>query len=329
MPGQLISLCLTTYNRASTLNLTIESILSQTYTNFELIISDDNSSDNTKEVCESYIKKDSRVKYFRNETNLKMPGNLNAAIMRASGEYIANLHDGDLYRSDIIEKWYSVLSKYPDALFVFNQYKQLDSHGNEIAIYDHKLDEVNPGYVLMEYYLRTLTSAPWGTVMARKAAYETNGYFNKEYGFISDVEMWLRLGLAGKVCYVNEPLIDLTPREKDHPYFLPHWRIFLLQNIIMLSYYPLYIKEYPDLKLKFPVDVILTRIQKDAIRNFLILIKHRSVSRVREGLLVFASLPFKTLRTISKLLRPFRARSIVYYEDVDKFNNIITEFVGK
>jgi len=97
-----VSLCLTTCNRATVLPATVDSLLSQTFSDFELIISDDCSTDHTEEICRDYQARDPRIRYFRNNRNLKMPGNLNAAIGRATGEYIANLHDGDVYRA---ERW--------------------------------------------------------------------------------------------------------------------------------------------------------------------------------------------------------------------------------
>src|SRR5712691_5136466 len=91
-----VSAVLTTYNRAASLSVTLDSILAQTFSDFELIVSDDCSSDDTTAVVQDYIRRDRRVRYRRNEKNLKMPGNLNAAIAEATGEYIANLHDGDV-----------------------------------------------------------------------------------------------------------------------------------------------------------------------------------------------------------------------------------------
>src|SRR6478735_5455523 len=92
-----VSVCLTTYNRASLLPGTLDSILAQRFADFELIIGDDCSTDGTEELCRAYARRDSRVRYVRNERNLRMPGNLNSALQRATGEYVANLHDGDVY----------------------------------------------------------------------------------------------------------------------------------------------------------------------------------------------------------------------------------------
>jgi glycosyltransferase involved in cell wall biosynthesis len=272
-----VSICLTTYNRASVLGRTIESILNQSHVNFELVISDDCSTDNTKEVCEYYSLKDPRVRYFRNTTNLKMPGNLNAAISRTQYSYIANLHDGDVYRPDLIQKWLNVISLDENILFVFNQYKEVDNRGELVSIHNHNFDMVCDGFRLREYMYINLSSAPWGTVMVRREAYDKYGYFNSKYGFISDVEMWMRLSCYGKFGYVNEPLIELTPRERSHKYFFPSADIFLLNTRIAFNYY-LKDKESYYINGHF----ISKRLQFDLFRNILILLKNLKFERLRE-----------------------------------------------
>ena len=92
-----VSVVLTTYNRAHVLAVTLDSILSQTLEDFDLIISDDASQDDTERVCRQYEARDRRVRYRRGLKNVGMPGNLNAGIAVSAGEYIANLHDGDLH----------------------------------------------------------------------------------------------------------------------------------------------------------------------------------------------------------------------------------------
>src|SRR5215469_11147853 len=128
-----VSVVLTTYNRANVLSQTIDSILRQTLHDFELIVTDNCSTDGTEEIGRKYEYLDSRVRYRRNDQNLYMPGNLNAGIREArSGEYIASLHDGDLYDVRLLEKWATALERHPSAAFVFNAYRQLDSQGNEV-----------------------------------------------------------------------------------------------------------------------------------------------------------------------------------------------------
>ena len=289
----LVSICLTTYNRGDVLNKTIDSILKQNFTDFELIIHDDNSSDNTEIICRNYLKSDSRIKYFRNVANLKMPGNLNAAIARAEGIYVANLHDGDIYRPDLIQKWLTVIEKDVEILFVFNQYESFDENGRSIGIFDHKLNEINPGTVIREYFYKTLTSGPWGTVLARKEAYEKFGLFDPNYEFISDVEMWMRLSTKGKVGYVSEPIIQLTPREKNHKYYLPDCRLFFINLSILNKYFLLSTETILVTKKDVQFEV-----KKQLFRILTGLLRRGRFERMREFLFIIDASPFRDLRVL-------------------------------
>ncbi len=211
-----VSVVLTTFNRAHVLPETIDLVLSQTYTDFELIISDDCSTDNTENICREYEKRDSRIRYRRNKTNLKMPGNLNAGIKASSGSYIANLHDGDIYEQSLLEKWVMALDSCPKAGFVFNAYRALGPDGKETHIFREPLPAYAPGSVLLQsiFFKRWRFGSPvWGTVMGRRSAYEKVGLFDASFGFQSDVDMWLRLAESYHVAYIDEPLISLPHRE--------------------------------------------------------------------------------------------------------------------
>jgi glycosyltransferase involved in cell wall biosynthesis len=211
-----ISVVLTTYNRAHVLPTTLDGILSQTCRDFELIVSDDCSPDHTEELCREYMRRDPRVRYRRNPRNLRMPGNLNAAIAETRGEYIANLHDGDLYRADLLEKWSGALDRHRNAAFVFNQYS-VGKPGGPTRLHALDLPECIGGHEFLLRHFTTQWGSPvFGTVMARKACYNVVGPFDPRYSFNSDIEMWMRLALRYDVAYVAEPLIRVTPREKVH-----------------------------------------------------------------------------------------------------------------
>lgn len=223
-----VSVCLVTYNRATVLPETIESILGQTFSDFELIISDDCSPDDTEKVCRDYAKRDSRIRYFRNEANLGMPGNLNVAIRRSRGRYIANLHDGDIFREDLLEKWKGALDRYPSAGLVANHYEYLDDHGRRTGRISRYYDsELIPGSRLLADMMLMTGSPVHGTVMARRSAYEAVGEFDPRFGIISDVDMWLRLAARFDLAIVPEPLIRLRPREGNHPWNDATWTVFV------------------------------------------------------------------------------------------------------
>ena len=106
---------------------------------FQVCVSDNCSTDNTKEICLSYIEKDHRIKYIRNEKNLGLTGNLNVLIKHSSCELIANLFDGDLYDKNLLTKWVTALTLNNNAAFVFNSYAEIDSNKNIINIFEELL----------------------------------------------------------------------------------------------------------------------------------------------------------------------------------------------
>jgi glycosyltransferase involved in cell wall biosynthesis len=289
-----VSIILTTYNRVGMIGLTIESILCQTYVNFELIICDDCSTDDTQKICETYLSSDRRVKYFRNAKNLKMPENLNNGIRKASGKFIANLHDGDIYRMDLIERWKEALDSNPDAAFVFNDIDDLSAFGsNDYAVGPVKKKK---GQVeIAQHFFATLTSCVWGTVMVRKEVYEELGLFNEHYGFISDVEMWLRITQSYQFAYIPEKLIDLAPREVNHPFFFYNWRHKYWEFMIMKLAFSYFEKLLPK-EVNYQRKNFRKRLVKNFLRTLLSLVWNRQFKRVKEGLSIFKDSPFYVLR---------------------------------
>jgi glycosyltransferase involved in cell wall biosynthesis len=295
-----VSICLTTYNRGGVLRGSIDSLLAQSFGDFELIISDDCSTDDTAEICRDYEKRDSRVRYCRNESNLKMPGNLNAAISRATGEYVANVHDGDVFRPDLIQKWKTALDEQPSAAFVFNQYEAFDAHGRSRI--DRSPLELRPDrFEIARHFFRTFTSCVWGTVMTRRAAYAATGPFDASYGFISDVDMWLRLARDHEVAYVAEPLITITPREPDHPYAFVHWRIWFWTLAMYAAHLDFYRDALPGEVAGFRASYPRRR-RELLLRDLAICIKHRRWDRLREGLAVWRDARDPVLRTLGRTL---------------------------
>jgi glycosyltransferase involved in cell wall biosynthesis len=206
----------TTWGRAARLPATLDTILAQDFRDFELIVSDDCSPDHTEAVGRDYERRDSRVRYRRNPKNLRMPGNLNSAIAEARGELIANLHDDDLYRSDLLSRWVAALDRYPTAGFVFNAYREVDRQGRT-RLHALAMPPCMPGRdFLRRFFVSQWGSPIFGTVMARRACYQAVGPFDPGYSMNSDVEMWSRLASRFDVAYVDEPLITITPREPEH-----------------------------------------------------------------------------------------------------------------
>jgi glycosyltransferase involved in cell wall biosynthesis len=211
-----VSVVLVTYNRAELLALAIEDLLAQTYRDFELLICDDESTDDTRAVAEAAAGRDPRVRYLRRTVNLGMPANLNAGVEEAAGELVANLHDSDRFAPTLLEKWVDALDACPDAAFVFNAYGWTGTRGEVRRTYAVDVPPCAPGSVLLErvFFRRWRFNSPvWGTVMVRRAAYDQMLPFDPRFGIVADVDMWLRMAERWHVAYVPERLIELPARD--------------------------------------------------------------------------------------------------------------------
>ena len=108
-----VSVCIPVYNRPDYVAEGIESILCQTFTDFEIVITDNCSTDNTPEVIKSYAAKDSRVKYYRNEYDMGIASNINRAILLSGGKYIKPLFSDDKLSPKCLELFVEVLDSHP------------------------------------------------------------------------------------------------------------------------------------------------------------------------------------------------------------------------
>ena len=124
-----VSIGLPVYNAEKYLDEAINSILSQTYTNFELIISDNASTDRTQEICLTYSKKDPRIKYIRNGKNLGAAPNFNKTFMLSSGEYFKWAPYDDLIEPDFLSQCVQVLNNRPDVVLCYARVNVIDENG--------------------------------------------------------------------------------------------------------------------------------------------------------------------------------------------------------
>lgn len=212
--SSLVSVCLLTYNHSNVIKSTIYSILNQTLRGFELIISDDCSSDGTWELVLGLAAKDSRIRAVRTPRNMGMPGNANFAVGQASKPYVALLHHDDLYREDLLEKWLGVMERHPDVGFVFNPYKVYQSS----YVYRHPFtDERLEGRSFLENHLFPSWGCPVrGTAMIRRSWWERLGGMREQFGLLADIDLWMRLAAASAVGYVPEPVITVRDARPDY-----------------------------------------------------------------------------------------------------------------
>lgn len=127
----LVSIIMPSYNTASFIKETIQSVLNQTYSNWELIIVDDCSTDNTDEVVETI--KDSRIKYYKNDKNSGAAVSRNKALREARGQWIAYLDSDDLWMPEKLEKQIRFMENNGYA-FSYTNYEEIDVDGNKTGV---------------------------------------------------------------------------------------------------------------------------------------------------------------------------------------------------
>jgi glycosyltransferase involved in cell wall biosynthesis len=203
--GQKISVCLLAYNHAEVIESTLKSILDQTIEGYEIVVSDDCSTDGTWERLQSLAAEDTRIRLVRTPRNLGMPGNANHAVAQTDRPYIALLHHDDIYREDLLEKWAGVLERHADVAFVFNAYGIYQS--DCVHQVDMPSECVDGRWLLNKYLLPRWGCAVRGTGMIRRSSWELVGGMREQFGLLSDVDLWMRLSMRWHVGHVPEPVI--------------------------------------------------------------------------------------------------------------------------
>lgn len=131
-----VSIGLPVYNGEKFLAETLESILAQSYTDFELIIADNCSTDATEEICRKYAAFDHRIRYIRNERNLGVAPNYNLTFALASGEYFKWADYDDLLAPEFLAKSITTLERHPEAALCYPRTYLIDDAGHKLHSYD-------------------------------------------------------------------------------------------------------------------------------------------------------------------------------------------------
>jgi len=193
----LVSIVLPTYKRAHLLAQAIRSVLAQTYTNLELIIVDDNSPDDTAAVVQSFD--DARIRYVKNEPNLKLPRALNKGFSLARGDYLTWTSDDNLFADNAIEKMVARLQAGA-CDFVYADYflfAEQDAAGRPLDIHHDRL----PDTVQLEK-----GNHIGACFMYTRQVYEAIGDYDPELFLVEDYDYFIRVARRFTLCHIPEPL---------------------------------------------------------------------------------------------------------------------------
>jgi glycosyltransferase involved in cell wall biosynthesis len=203
-----ISIILPTYNGGHFIAGAIESVLAQTYTQWELLIISDGSVDATKEVVENYVRKDSRIIFIEYKKNSGIQRTLNKGIALATGKYIARIDDDDRWvDSTKLSAQVDFLEKNTEYVLVGTDAIVVDEKG---AVLSTNIMPKNDAAIRSKILSKNCFLH--ATVLIRKNAIEkAGGYSEKVKHFhAEDYELWLRLGTVGKLGNLNMRSTALT-----------------------------------------------------------------------------------------------------------------------
>jgi len=193
------------YNSEAFIGETIEAILAQTLTDFELIISDNASTDRTAEICQAYARSDPRVRYSRNATNIGVPGNYNTVLGNARAAYFKWCASNDLCQPRFLEVCVAVLDARPDVVLAYPKTILFDSNRDRYEEYEDNmcLDQDDPVERFRSCYERLrLNNAFNGVIRTRELRCTT---LHWDYPG-SDVALMPELSLYGKFIEIPERL---------------------------------------------------------------------------------------------------------------------------
>lgn len=203
----LISCIIPTHNRSLKLKTAIETVLSQTYQNIELLIVDDQSKDNTKEVVELIGLQDNRIKYLWNP--IKGANNArNFGITHSKGEYIAFLDDDDRWVKTKLEKQLDAFKKLGSEYgVVYCTFVRKSTSGNVVKRYPGRFSKVNNGNILNRLLKRNYITT--SSLFVKAEVFQKSGIFNPKYKSFQDWEILTRIACDYHFYYLKEVLVHL------------------------------------------------------------------------------------------------------------------------
>jgi glycosyltransferase involved in cell wall biosynthesis len=311
------------------------SILNQTYKDFELIVVDDCSTDSTREVIENYSKMDDRVKYIRNNKNLRPSGARNAGIKLSIGEFIAFQDDDDEWYPYKLEKQVNLLNMLPEDFgVVYSGYYKLTKK-EKIYIPENYIFP-KEGNIHNSLLKGNFVGTP--SILARKSALLDVGFFDEKLPMLEDWELVIRLSKKYLFKLIDEPLYISydTPNSVNKQ-----------SGIVYFSTLEFIIKKHINDFLNTPYYKLNLTLRKTdfSIRNYkdlkeeekhsmdgIFYLRNGFVDKAKESFkLALEKNPFNVAAIFC--LGAFALKEENYTEAIDKFNfliknNLITHYVN-
>ncbi|WP_162818168.1 glycosyltransferase [Aquirhabdus parva] len=207
-----VSVVIPSYNHCDYVAAAINSVLNQTFQDFEIVVTDDGSSDGTPDIVATFT--DPRIKLKRFEKNKGACWATNDAIRRAQGDYIAVLNSDDEFLPEKLQKQVALLDSHPEFGAVFAYPEIMDEEGNVLSVEGQQkhagiFNESNKPQAQWLSRLLQTNCLCHPTVLIRRTCYDAVGLYSPNLRSLPDYEMWVRVLLHTNIYIIQEPLIRM------------------------------------------------------------------------------------------------------------------------
>jgi glycosyltransferase involved in cell wall biosynthesis len=197
-----VSVVIPTYNRAGFLRLAVQSVLNQSFGDFEILIVDDASEDDTPAVVAGFA--DARIRYIRHERNRRIAGTRNTGIVNSAGDYIAFLDDDDEWLPSKLAQQVAALDSSAGSVgAVYTAFAQVDVATQQIF---RTIKPRKRGHILHELCIRNWIGTA-STVCLRRQCLDEVGLFDESVAFGEEYDMWIRIAHRFDFKYIDDVLV--------------------------------------------------------------------------------------------------------------------------
>lgn len=197
-PSPRVTIVIPVYNRQSYLATAIESVLAQTYKDFELLIWDDGSTDSSVEIAQGYAQRDGRIRVIA-AAHQGAAYALKGAFAEAKGAYIGQVDSDDILDWRALELTVPILDSHPEVGVVYTDYLDINQNGQILGVGQRCSIPYSQDRILIDFMIFHFR-------LIRRYVYEQVGGFNGEFASIEDYELCLRLAEVTEVKKVSQPL---------------------------------------------------------------------------------------------------------------------------
>jgi glycosyltransferase involved in cell wall biosynthesis len=203
-----VSVIIPTYNRAHLIGRAIKSVLNQTYQDFEIIVVDDGSTDNTEEVVNKFCKKYKNIKYIFHKKNKGEATARNTGIMSSKGQYIAFQDSDDESLPQRLEKQVNILQRQSYKVgIVYSDMYRINKY-REKYYFKSPMIKSEDKYIYQKALNFAFFGVGIGTALIRKKCFDITGLFDNNLPYFVDLEFFIRLSKSFYFYHISEPLIN-------------------------------------------------------------------------------------------------------------------------